>query len=212
MELDRAGRPYGNRFIKAGETLVKDNVIRWQTDIAAKTDLSPMVETVSETFEITQFSRTRRVRVLLPHDYYENPDQRYPVLYMTDGQNLFGEGSEYGNWEIDKSLAKMAKEHKAGVIIVAVDHGEEDRVQELSPYDNPKLRQLWEQGRAMQQAGQVQAPIPPLEPGETRARRAPQNPPGTKRASAPRPAARPHGRPGFRGRGGPRGGGGPRRY
>lgn len=33
----------------------------------------------------------------------------------------------------------MAKEHKAGVIIVAVDHGEEDRVQELSPYDNPKL-------------------------------------------------------------------------
>lgn len=139
VELDRAGKPYGNRFIKAGETLVKDNVLRWQTDISAKTDLSPILETVSEAFEITHFSRTRRVRVLLPHDYYEIPDQRYPVLYMTDGQNLFGEGSEYGNWEIDKSLAELAKAHKAGVIIVAVDHGEEDRVQELSPYDNTKL-------------------------------------------------------------------------
>lgn len=96
----------------------------------------------------------------------------------------------------------------------AFDEGRRSAADQVveNPYDNPKLRQLWEQGRAMQQAGQVQVPIPPLEPGETRARRAPQNPPGTKRASAPRPAPRPHGRPGFRGRGGPRGGGGPRRY
>lgn len=138
VELDRSGRPYGNRFIKAGELLVKDNVIRWQTDLSKKEDLSPIVELVSEAFEITQFAKTRRIRVLLPHDYYEIPDQHYPVMYMTDGQNLFGEGSEYGNWEIDKSLAKLAREHKAGVIIVAIDHGEEDRIQEFSPYDNPK--------------------------------------------------------------------------
>lgn len=44
VELDRAGKPYGNRIIKAGETLVKDNVIRWQTDISAKTDLSPSLK------------------------------------------------------------------------------------------------------------------------------------------------------------------------
>lgn len=139
VELDRAGKPYGNRFITAGETLVKDNVIRWQTDISKKADVSPIVEVVSEAFEMLQFSKTRRIRVLLPHDYYENPDQRYPVLYMTDGQNLFGEGSEYGNWQIDQSLAKLAREHQAGAIVVAVDHGEEDRIQEFSPYDNPKL-------------------------------------------------------------------------
>lgn len=139
VELDRAGRPYANRFIKAGETLIRDSVIRWQTDLLAKSDVSPIVETVSEDFEIAQFSKTRRVRVLLPHEYYDNPDQRFPVLYMTDGQNLFGEGSEYGNWEIDKSLTKLATTGRAGVILVALDHGEEDRVQELSPYDNPKL-------------------------------------------------------------------------
>lgn len=57
-----------------------------------------------------------------------------------------------------------------------------------NPYDNPKLRDLWEQGRAMQLAGQIQSPIPPLAHGATRAQRAPRNPPAPKR---PRPSSRP---------------------
>jgi hypothetical protein len=54
-----------------------------------------------------------------------------------------------------------------------------------NPYDNPKLRTLWEQGRVQEQTGQIKTPIPPLEHGETRAVRAPQNPP------RPKPPARP---------------------
>lgn len=104
-----------------------------------KTDLLPIVEVLSETFEIPQLNKKRRVHVLLPHDYYEKPDQHYPVLYMTDAQNLFGKGSPYGNWEIDKSLANLAEENKADVIIVAIDHGDEERINEFSPYDNPRL-------------------------------------------------------------------------
>ena len=50
-----------------------------------------------------------------------------------------------------------------------------------NPYDNPKLRKLWEQGRTMQQAGEIKTPIPALEHGETRAQRAIQNPPAPKR-------------------------------
>jgi hypothetical protein len=45
-----------------------------------------------------------------------------------------------------------------------------------NPYDNPTLRRLWEQGRAQQGAGSLLTPVPPLEHGETRARRAPRNP------------------------------------
>lgn len=77
--------------------------------------------------------------MLLPHDYYERPDLHYPVHYMTDAQNLFGDGSPYGNWKIDKSLSSLAGEDKANVIIVAIDHGGEERIQEFSPYDNPRL-------------------------------------------------------------------------
>jgi hypothetical protein len=77
-----------------------------------------------------------------------------------------------------------------------------------NPYDNEKLRKLWQEGRAQQQAGTITTPLPPLEHGETRAQRAPQNPPGTKRAA--RPAPPPRGGGGYRGGGGGgyRGGGG----
>ena len=75
-----------------------------------------------------------------------------------------------------------------------------------NPYDNPKLRQLWEQGREQQRSGQLTTPIPPLEHGETRASRAVHNPPGSKQKS--RPAPRPRGGPPRGGRGPYRGGGG----
>ncbi|TDE18589.1 alpha/beta hydrolase [Dyadobacter psychrotolerans] len=139
MELDNYGQPQGNRVIDPNEGIVKDFVTRWETDSTEKASLSPIIEVLSETFEIPQLNKKRRVHMLLPHDYYENPDRHYPVLYMTDAQNLFGEGSPYGNWEIDKSLTKLAGEDKANVIIVAIDHAGEERIQEFSPYDNPRL-------------------------------------------------------------------------
>lgn len=139
VELDRWGQPFGNRIISQYEGTIHDFVTRWQKDSTKNSDLTPIIEVLSETFEIPQLNRKRRVHVLLPHDYYEQPDRRYPVLYMTDAQNLFGEGSPYGNWQIDKSLAALAGEDKANVIIVAIDHGDEDRLQEFSPYDNPRL-------------------------------------------------------------------------
>ena len=139
VELDKYGQPHGNRIVDPNEGTVSDFVIRWQNDHVKKADLSPIIEVLSETFEIPQLNKKRRVHVLLPHDYYEQPDRHYPVLYMTDAQNLFNDGSPYGNWAIDKSLARLASEGKADVIIVAIDHAGEERIQEFSPYDNPRL-------------------------------------------------------------------------
>jgi predicted alpha/beta superfamily hydrolase len=139
VELDRWGKPYENRVTTQRDGLIQDFVVRWQKDNTKKANLTPIIEVLSETFEIPQLNKKRRIHVLLPHDYYEHPDKHYPVMYMTDAQNLFGEGSPYGNWEIDKSLAALAAEDKADVIIVAIDHGGQERIQEFSPYDNPRL-------------------------------------------------------------------------
>src|SRR3954468_11288466 len=68
-----------------------------------------------------------------------------------------------------------------------------------NPYDNPTLRDLWDQGRARELSGELTTPIPPLEHGERRAQRTPHTPPGSKPPPAPKP--RP-GRGGFSGRGG----------
>src|SRR3954462_8690670 len=72
-----------------------------------------------------------------------------------------------------------------------------------NPYENPKLRSLWEKGREQQLAGTLTTPIPPLERGETRAQR--PLPKGQKVKRLP-PTPRPgpgQGRPGF-GNSGPR--------
>ena len=73
-----------------------------------------------------------------------------------------------------------------------------------NPYAHPKLRQLWEDGRAQQRAGTLTTPIPPLEPGERRAERVQHNPPGSKRANQPPPRPRRPGGGGFSGRPRPR--------
>ena len=69
-----------------------------------------------------------------------------------------------------------------------------------NPYEHPKLRQLWEDGRAQQRAGTLTTPIPPLEPGERRAERVQHNPPGSKRANQPPPRRPGGGGGGFGGR------------
>lgn len=98
----------------------------------------PIIEVIEEEYLIPQLNRTRRIAVLLPHDYYET-QKKYPVLYLHDGQNLFDDYAPYGNWGIDKSLASLSKNKNGDVIIVAIDHGGVLRIKELLPFPNHKF-------------------------------------------------------------------------
>jgi predicted alpha/beta superfamily hydrolase len=63
---------------------------------------------------------------------------KYPVLYLQDAQNLFNEGSGFGNWEIDKKLSILAEYGRGDVIIIAIEHGSEDRIKEYI-FDNDNV-------------------------------------------------------------------------
>jgi len=102
------------------------------------TDCKPIIEVIEENYEIPQLNATRKISALLPHDYY-NSDKKYPVLYLQDGQNLFNPEAQYGDWAIDKSMAILAEEGFGDVIIIAVDHGEEERILEYLPYTHPRF-------------------------------------------------------------------------
>ncbi|HMU06506.1 MAG TPA: alpha/beta hydrolase-fold protein, partial [Kaistella sp.] len=78
---------------------------------------------------IPQLNRTRKIWALLPYNYH-NTDKTYPVLYLQDAQNLFNEGSAYGNWEIDKKMSILAEYGRGDVIIIAIENGSEDRIKE----------------------------------------------------------------------------------
>lgn len=137
MEADENGNDAPNRIVGLAQGKATDFVPRWQADVTVSPDLLPQIHVVSEAFDIPQLQRQRRITALLPHDYHQT-DRRYPVIYMQDAQNLFDDQAPYGNWAIDRSLAKLAARQRGDVIVVAIDHGDENRVTEFSPYETQK--------------------------------------------------------------------------
>jgi len=102
----------------------------------------PIIEIIDESFIIPQLNRSRRISALLPHDYYENKQKNYSVLYLHDGQNLFDDYAPYGNWGVDKTLTQMAAKGMKDTIIIAIDHGGELRIKELIPFKTHKFKNV----------------------------------------------------------------------
>jgi len=83
--------------------------------------------------------RERVVRIYLPPSY-ESATQRYPVLYMHDGQNLFDDATSFvGEWGVDEMMNELARTKQLEVIVVGIDHGDEKRMTELNAWDNDKF-------------------------------------------------------------------------
>lgn len=65
----------------------------------------------------------RRIDVWLPPGYRDDGTERYAVIYMHDGQNLFRPGMAFGGeeWGIDETLSRlMAEKIIPGVIVVGI--------------------------------------------------------------------------------------------
>lgn len=134
VELSPAGEGVSNRILQPATRLRQDKVCHWRWQgLPFNPEFLPAVELISDSFDLPQLQTTRRIRVLLPYDY-EMSETHYPVLYLNDGQNLFGEGSPFGNWTIDQKLAILAHRRHHGVIVVAIDHGEDQRIADYLPY------------------------------------------------------------------------------
>ena len=132
VEIDSHGNRTENRSVAAYTGVQNEHVARWRKNwLPFKQSYLPQVQLISDEFKIPQLNKTRKIWALLPHDY-DNSSENYPVMYLQDAQNLFNEKAEFGNWEIDKKLAVMS-EYKIGkIIIIAIEHAEEDRIKEYN--------------------------------------------------------------------------------
>ena len=99
---------------------------------------NPIIRIIEEDYEIPQMGKRRRISALLPADY-EEVETKYPVLYLHDGQNLFDKNAPYGIWEIDESLKRLFEEGFNNMIVIAIDHGGEERLTEYFPYQNKRI-------------------------------------------------------------------------
>lgn len=82
----------------------------------------------------------RTLRIYLPRGYDEQPNRRYPVLYMHDGQNLFGtSGSSFPpvRWNVNGSLDRLIRAGTVRELIVAGVDNTSERLTDYTPPGAP---------------------------------------------------------------------------
>ncbi|MEP7078876.1 MAG: alpha/beta hydrolase-fold protein [Chthoniobacterales bacterium] len=86
-------------------------------------------------FESRILRNHRDVLVYLPRGYRSTQD-RYPVLYLLDGQNVFDAATAFGGveWGVDETAQRLIRDKLlAPLIIVAVANTGEHRIHEYAP-------------------------------------------------------------------------------
>lgn len=83
-------------------------------------------------------SISHKIWVYVPPNY-KTSTKKYPVIYMHDAQNLFDAATSYiGEWEVDETLNTLFEKTNKGFIVVAVENGGEERINEYTPWSDQK--------------------------------------------------------------------------
>jgi len=87
------------------------------------------------------FGNSREITIYLPAGYDER-EQRYPVLYIQDGQNVFDAHRSFipgQHWRLQEAAdAAIGTRAASPMIIVAIDNAGVGRIDEYTPTRDPK--------------------------------------------------------------------------
>ncbi|MGG9972019.1 alpha/beta hydrolase [Ferruginibacter sp. SUN002] len=138
VEGNTAGNDIANRtYTYSGGKDTLRLVIRGWKNIANNSTTTDNTSILSNNFPIPQLNTTRRIWIYLPPDYYTT-SKTYPVIYMHDGQNLFDAVTSFsGEWQVDETLNTLQTQGDHGAIVVGIDNGGGERLNELSAWVNP---------------------------------------------------------------------------
>jgi metallo-beta-lactamase class B len=142
LETTADGRDIPDRVMEVNADLSQEYTIAgWKDDypeVPKKYTASPQVRLLDSVFQIPQLNRKRRIWIYLPKGYATS-SEKYPVLYMNDGQNLFNEQTAaFGEWGVDECLDSLQQKLNKRCIVVGIDHGGDKRMNEYNPYSNQK--------------------------------------------------------------------------
>lgn len=93
---------------------------------------------IHETIHLTYADGVERnVNIYLPRNYDRRVDERFPVLYMHDGQNLYLNHDSYQgiSWGVKQAMENAEREGRTdGVIVVGIENDGDTRMYEYSPF------------------------------------------------------------------------------
>jgi alpha-glucosidase len=110
-----------------------------QNTIEKKSTASENVSVLKKEFVIPNLNNiSHKIWVYLPPNYHIS-NKKYPVIYMHDAQNLFDATTSYaGEWEVDETLNKLFDKTNKGFIVIAIENGGEERINEYTPWEHEK--------------------------------------------------------------------------
>lgn len=82
------------------------------------------IETIKN-FHASKLGNDRDIDIYLPEGYEENKKERYPVLYLQDGQSVFdnGKSGTGRSWKLDAVADRLIREKRIEkIIMVAIPH------------------------------------------------------------------------------------------
>ena len=89
-----------------------------------------VIDYALETFDFEGYEK--EVYICTPDSYDKNRKEKYPVIYMTDGQNLFEKNATtHGSWGVYESMRSVSEDKQA--VIVGVANPSTTRDKELTP-------------------------------------------------------------------------------
>ena len=137
VEIAADGSNRDNRayLVSEQDQTIVDEVADW-ADLSDKEAPSTIVgEVIFEQIELPTFSGKRTLRIYLPPNYHTSA-QRYPVIYMPDGQNIYDKKTATaGEWQIDELMERLSTENSELIsIVVGIDHAGEYRRDEYMPF------------------------------------------------------------------------------
>jgi predicted alpha/beta superfamily hydrolase len=91
-------------------------------------------------FNMVLFGQERKIRVYIPSNSKKR-DKKYPVLYMHDGQNVFG--SEEAINGVSLELHNYLEKNNLDLMVVAIDNNPvgEERINEYCPWKSGQFSQ-----------------------------------------------------------------------
>jgi len=128
--------PANYRFTIRTDTTISLTVDNWK-DVIHKIE-GQITGTVAYHRALTgRGLKPRDVIVWLPPSYAGAPEQRYPVLYMHDGQNIVDPNTSYTkvDWQVDEAVDSLSRQGRMPEIIIVGVYNTPDRSTEYNDTD-----------------------------------------------------------------------------
>jgi len=141
VEKGVKGEEIPNRFLEVDKDMeVKISVSHWRDFVekqqaGLKSTYTGNIKLIKD-FYSPELKNSRNIIIYLPPDY-ESSTERYPVLYMHDGQNIFDASTSFSGveWGADESAEELIKNGLIRpIIMVGIYNTGVERVNEYSPW------------------------------------------------------------------------------